>query len=174
MELKDILSVSGTPGLYKIVAPAKGGYIVESLTDGKRTSVSAAGTQSPMFLAEVGIFTTGEEMPLAEVFKKMKEHEGAVADPKGDEKALKAYFKAVIPTVDEARVYTSHMKKIVNWYNLLKDKIDFSKVEEPAEGDSKVDLKGEQEKPIPKTHDTHGPKTHEHGMTRQAKTRKKV
>ena len=173
MELKDIISVSGMPGLYKVVAPGKGGYIVESLIDGKRTSVSAAGTQPPSFLIEVGIFTTGDDMPLAEVFKKMKEHEGDVPDPKGDEKALKAYFKTIVPTYSEEKVYGSHIKKIVTWYNLLKDKIDFSKVEEPAEGEAKADLKGDVEKPIHK-HESHGPKTQEHGMARQVKTRKKV
>jgi hypothetical protein len=174
MELKDIISISGAPGLYKVVAPSKGGFIIESLIDGKRTSISAAGTQPPSFLAEVGIYTTDEEMPLAQVFKKMKEQEGTVVDPKGDEKALKAYFKTVVPTFDEERVYPSHIKKIINWFNLLKDKIDFTKIEENAEGDTKADVKGEPEKPIHKTHESHGPKTQEHGMARQVKTRKKV
>src|SRR5690349_21396850 len=115
MELKDILSISGQPGLFKLVAPSKGGFIVESLTDGKRTSVSATGTIPPTFLAEVGIFTSDDDMPLAEVFKKMNEHKGDAVDPKSDEKALRAYFKSVIPTYDEERVYPSHMKKIATW-----------------------------------------------------------
>lgn len=174
MELKDILSITGSPGLYKLVAPSKGGFIVESLIDGKRTSVSASGTTPPTFLAEVGIFTTDEDMPLSEVFKKMKEHGGETIDPKTEEKALRAYFKSVVPAYDEERVYPSHIKKIVTWYNLLKDKIDFSKIETPAEGEAKADLKGEPEKPIHKVHESHGPKTQEHGMARQVKTRKKV
>src|SRR4051812_36584155 len=97
MELKDILSITGSPGLFKLVAPAKGGFIVESLVDGKRTSVSASGVNHPVFIAELGIFTKGEDMPMAEVFKKMNEQDGKQVDPKSDEKTLRAYFKGVIP-----------------------------------------------------------------------------
>src|ERR1041384_7315906 len=159
MELKDIISISGSPGLYKVVAPTKGGAIVESLTDGKRTSFT--GTQTSSNLAEIGVFTTGDDMPLSEVFKKMNEHTGATVDPKADEKALRAYFKEVIPNFNEEKVYTSHIKKIVTWFNQLKDKIDFSKIETPAEGEAKTDAKADQEKPIHKVHESHGPKTQE-------------
>jgi hypothetical protein len=172
MELKDIVSVTGAPGVYKVIAPTKNGFIVESLIDGKRTSVT--GTQTSSNLADIAVFTTDEDLLLGEVFKKVNELKDTLVDAKSDDKTLREFFKKVVPDYDESKVYPSHIKKIISWYNLLKDKIDFSKVEEPAEGEAKGEGKEDHEKPIHKAHEGHGPKTNEHGMTKTVKTRKKV
>jgi hypothetical protein len=119
MNLKDILSISGKPGLYKNVAQSKSGVIVESISDGKRFPVFANDKISS--LEEISIFTTGDDIPLKEVLKQIFENEkgGATADPKSTDKALREYFKTVVPEYDEDRVYVSHIRKILVWYNLL-------------------------------------------------------
>ena len=119
MDLKDILSVSGKPGLFKTIAQTKTGVIIESLTDGKRIQAFASDKISS--LGEISIFTTNEDMPLREVFRLIHEKNGdeQAPDTKTDDKTLKAFFEAVIPDYDRERVYTSHIRKLVQWYNIL-------------------------------------------------------
>jgi len=119
MDLKEILSVSGKPGLFKTIAQTKTGVIIESLTDGKRIQAFASDKISS--LGEISIFTTGEDMPLREVFRLIREKNGEqpAPDAKADDKTLKAFFETVIPDYDRERVYTSHIRKLVQWYNLL-------------------------------------------------------
>jgi len=119
MELKDILSVSGKPGLFKTIAQTKNGVIIESLTDGKRIQAFASDKISS--LGEISIFTVSEDMPLREVFRLIQEKssEQPVPDSKADDSTLKAFFEAVLPDYDRERVYTSHIRKLVQWYNML-------------------------------------------------------
>ncbi|MFM2207268.1 MAG: hypothetical protein RL213_1243 [Bacteroidota bacterium] len=170
MELKDIISVPGTGGLHKIIANNKSGFIVESLSDGKRSMVS--GTQRIMTLVDVAIYTTTEERPLREIFKKMQEVEGdrLSIDPKADDKELKAYFKKIVPDYDEDRVYVSDIRKVINWFRLLNGKVDFSKEETAEEVHTGADASA---KHVQRVHESHGPKT-EGAKTTATKTRKKV
>ena len=119
MDLKDILSVSGKPGLFKTIAQTKSGVIIESLTDGKRIQAFASDKISS--LGEISIFTTGEDLPLREVFRLIQEKNGdqPAPDAKADDRTLKAFFETVVPEYDHERVYTSHIRKLVQWYNLL-------------------------------------------------------
>jgi hypothetical protein len=119
MDLKEILSVSGKPGLFKTIAQTKTGVIIESLIDGKRIQAFASDKISS--LGEISIFTTTEDMPLREVFRLMREKNGEqpAPDVKADDRTLKAFFESVLPDYDRERVYTSHMRKLVQWYNLL-------------------------------------------------------
>ncbi len=119
MDLKDILSVSGKPGLFKTIAQTKSGVIIESLIDGKRIQAFASDKISS--LGEISIFTTGEDMPIREVFRLISEKNGdqPAPDAKADDRTLKAFFESVIPDYDHERVYTSHIRKLVQWYNLL-------------------------------------------------------
>ena len=174
MELKDIISVPGMGGLYKVVANNKNGFIVESLSDSKRTMI--ASNQRIMTLVDIAVYTTEEDMPLREIYKKIQKTEGQKlgVDPKADGSKLREYFKKVVPTFDEERVYTSDIKKMLVWYELLKDKIDFSKAEETGgDADEKIISAAEHDKPIPKKHESHGPKA-ESAKATTAKTRKKV
>lgn len=132
MDLKEILSVSGKPGLFKTIAQTKTGVIIESLIDGKRIQAFASDKISS--LGEISIFTNVEDMPLREVFRLIREKSGdqAAPDAKSDDNALKAFFETIVPDYDKERVYTSHIRKLVQWYNLLiaNGITDFS---EPAE-----------------------------------------
>jgi len=119
MDLKEILSVSGKPGLFKTIAQTKTGVIIESLIDSKRIQAFASDKISS--LGEISIFTTDEDMPLREVFRLIREKSGdqPAPDAKSDDNALKAFFETIVPDYDKERVYTSHIRKLVQWYNLL-------------------------------------------------------
>ena len=144
MDLKDILSIAGKPGLFKNIGQAKSGVIVESLIDGKRFPAFAHERISS--LAEISVFTHEDDVPLVDVFKKIYEKfEGKEAiDSKAGGKELKAFMKEVLPDYDEERVYTSDIKKMVSWYNLLLSKgmVEFTEEEEE---------KPETEEETPKT-----------------------
>ncbi|MFI3292103.1 MAG: DUF5606 domain-containing protein [Rikenellaceae bacterium] len=119
MELKEILAISGQPGLYKYVAQSTRGVIVESLIDGKRMNAAASAKVST--LTEISMFTEGEDIALADVFTKIYEYtkgEAAISHKESPEK-IKAEFAAVLPEYDRDRVHVSDMKKCFAWYNIL-------------------------------------------------------
>ena len=119
MELKEILAISGQPGLYKYVAQSTRGVIVESLVDGRRMNASANARVSA--LSEISMFTEGDDIALADVFTRIYAHTGgkAAIDPKSSPEALKAAFAEVLPEYDRDRVHVSDIKKCFSWYNLL-------------------------------------------------------
>ena len=133
--LKKILSIAGKPGLYKLVSTSKTLTLVESLIDKKRIPIYPQ--EKIVSLGEIAIYTMDDEIPLKDVFTKIKENEngGKIADEhKSNNKKLFSFFETVLPTYDKEKVYASDIKKIVNWYNLLiENNIDFE-VEEPIEG----------------------------------------
>ena len=119
MELKDILAISGQPGLYKYVAQSMRGVIVESLIDGKR--MNAAATSRVSALTEISMFTEGEDIALADVFTNIWNYTGgkqAISHKESADK-LKAEFEAVLPEYDKERVHVSDIKKAINWFNIL-------------------------------------------------------
>ncbi|MFI3282166.1 MAG: DUF5606 domain-containing protein [Rikenellaceae bacterium] len=119
MELKEILAISGQPGLYKYVAQSTRGVIVESLIDGKRMNAAASAKVST--LTEISMFTEGEDISLADVFTKIFEYtkgEAAISHKESAEK-IKAEFAAVLPEYDRDRVHVSDMKKCFSWFNIL-------------------------------------------------------
>jgi len=122
MTLDKILAISGKPGLYKLLTQTRTGIVGESLLDGKRV---AAGMRSNVsVLSEIAIYTLSEEVPLREVFQKIKEKEegGKTSISHKVEKIkLEEYFFEVLPDYDEDKVYASDIKKIVQWYNILHD-----------------------------------------------------
>lgn len=119
MELKDILAISGQPGLYRYIAQSRNGFIVESLLDGKRSNATASSKVSA--LSEISMYTEGEDIPLAEVFTKMFAYtEGKQAPShKESNEVLKEFFGSVVTDYDRERVHVSDIKKAVNWFNLL-------------------------------------------------------
>jgi len=120
MSLDKILSISGKPGLYKVVTPTRSGFVAESLLDKKRITVNAHSNVS--VLSEIAVYTLTEELPLREVFKKIKtkeEGKPTSISHKDSKDILEEYFFEVLPDYDEDRVYASDIKKIVQWYNLL-------------------------------------------------------
>ncbi len=119
MDLSKILSISGRPGLYKVVSQAKNAVIVESVLDKKRFPAFAHERMSS--LEEISVFTTGEDRPLKDVLKAFHEKlEGKEAvDPKAGDAPLLKQFGEIIPDYDPDRVYISDIRKMVAWYNLL-------------------------------------------------------
>jgi len=119
MELKEILAISGQPGLYKYVAQSTRGVIVESLLDGHRMNAAANARVSA--LTEISMFTENDDIPLAEVFTRIYAHtEGREAvSPKESPEKLKAAFAEVLPEYDRDRVHLSDIKKCFSWYNIL-------------------------------------------------------
>lgn len=120
--LKRILSISGKQGLFRLVNQGKNMLIVESLLNGKRTPAYAH--DKIISLGDIAIYTVKNDVPLADVFEAVKEkNEGKHVDVKalGDDEAVRAYFKEILPDFDEERVYTTDIKKVFNWYNQLLD-----------------------------------------------------
>ena len=119
MEFKDILAISGMPGLYKYVAQSTRGIIVESLEDGRRTNASATSRVSA--LSDISMFTEGEDIALAEVFTRMYAHTEGKQGLSHKESAdkMKAYFAEVLPEYDRERVHVSDIKKALAWFNIL-------------------------------------------------------
>lgn len=129
MVLDKILSIGGKPGLFKLLTQTRSGFVGESLLDGKRVTVGIRSNVS--VLSEIAIYTLEEEVPLREVFQKIKEKESGKKTSishKVEKIQLEEYFFEILPNYDEDRVYASDIKKIIQWYNILtENKInDFS------------------------------------------------
>lgn len=155
MDLKEIMAVSGYPGLYKFVSQGRSGIIVESLIDQKRTNVPATAKVSSM--GDIAVFTGGEDVPLHRVFQAIKDkhNAGESINPKQTkDEELKKYFAEILPDYDRERVYMSDIKKVIAWYNLLQQNgiLDFDvKEEEEAEASAApAAAEGEQQEAAPK------------------------
>ena len=134
MEFSKIISVSGKPGLFQVISQSKNAIIVESLLDQKRLAVNS--TQNVSLLENIAIYTYEEDMPLLDVFKAIAEKtEGKKAiSHKESGNKLSGFFAEVLPNYDDERVYTSNIKKVIQWFNLLIDaSFDFSKIESTTE-----------------------------------------
>ena len=134
-DLSKILAISGQSGLYLYVSQARNGAIVEALADKKRTSIGM--TNKITSLADISIYTDDEEVKLQQVFLNMKDVLGDADAPsaKSSAEELKALFEKALPDYDRDRFYVSHMKKVVEWYNALKNyaSLDFVNPEEAEE-----------------------------------------
>ena len=135
MELREILAISGQPGLYKYVAQSARGIIVESLADGRRFNAPASSRVSS--LTEISVYTEGDDIPLAEVFTRIYAHTGGkqAVSPKETPEKLKAAFAEALPEYDRERVHVSDIKKCFAWYNTLGAAgfTEFKLPEEPQE-----------------------------------------
>ena len=133
-DLAKVLSVRGQRGLFSYIAQSRTGAIAESLQDHKRVNFSA--TSGITTLEDISIYTMEGEVKLKEVFLKMKEVLGDAdaPSPKASPEEIKALFEKALPDYDGDRFYVSHMKKVVEWYNQLKNfaSLDFVEEEEEA------------------------------------------
>ena len=132
-DLSRILAISGQSGLFNYVSSSRTGVIVEALTDKKRSNVAASGKVTS--LADISIYTDDEEVKLQQVFLNLKEVLGEADAPtsKAAPEELKALFEKALPTYDRDRFYVSHMKKVVDWYNALKNYASLDFVEPDTE-----------------------------------------
>lgn len=118
--LNNILSISGKPGLFKLVSRGKNMLIVEALATGKRQPAYAH--DKVISLADIAMFTNEGETPLAEVMNSVKALENGVitsVSTKSTAEELRTWFGKVLPEFDRDRVYPSDIKKLITWYNIL-------------------------------------------------------
>jgi hypothetical protein len=148
IKLKDILSISGKGGLFRFVAQARNGIVVESLEDKKRHVAPATARVSS--LEDIAIFTLEKEVPLADVFYLIYEKaDGKEAvSHKASPEELKAHFQELVPDYDQERVYVSDIKKVFQWYNQLHshellEVIEKEKSENEGESETHGESKGE-------------------------------
>jgi len=143
IQLKDIMSISGKGGLFKFIAQARNGIVVESLEDNKRHVAPATARISS--LEDIAIFTLEEELPLCDIFFKIyEEKEGKeTLSHKSSAAELKAYFEELVPEYDEERVYVSDIKKVLQWYNQLQQHDLLEVIEKKEEGEEGDDQTGD-------------------------------
>ena len=148
--LKGIIAVSGKPGLYKVIAQGKNNLIVESLIDKKRMPAYSSNKIST--LEDISMYTTEEDMPLAEIVQKIyeKENGGTMADAK-DESKHAGYFESIVPNYDKERVYSSDIKKLFSWYNLLQSSGELARIAEDAKKAEEAEEGNKEEKKAKKT-----------------------
>jgi len=145
-----ILAISGKPGLYKLVTRAKNSLIVEAL-DGTHKRMPAFATDRITSLADIAMFTETEDVPLMKVLASMRDLEGgkksSVDFRKASADELHEYFTKVLPNWDQERVQNSHIKKLIQWYDILIGAgiTDFEEEMAPTEGDNIDDRKEETE-----------------------------
>ncbi len=152
MSLEKIISITGKPGLYKVVSQIKNGLIVESVTEGKRIPVYSSEKVSA--LSDISIYTYSGDLPLKEVYEKMakKTNGKAAIDHKSDANDLRNFLKEVVEDFDQDRVYHSDLKKLFQWFNILAqhDLLKEDKEEAKKEKAVKSPAKASAKKPVAK------------------------
>lgn len=135
MEFKDVVSISGMGGLFEMIKQRPNGMIVKGLGNNKTQFVSnRIHTFSP--LDKIAIYTINDSVPLIDVMLEMlrldNEENKPPIPPKSSSPDLKKYFVSILSDYDEERVYVSDIKKVIKWYNLLKEH-DLVRKPEPVE-----------------------------------------
>lgn len=120
MNLRAIVSLSGKPGLFKVVGQNKSGFVLESLDEAKNKVVTNA-TSKLATLEDITVFGNEDDITLPSILQKMKETASTnpIPDAKADGKDLRSYFTSIAPDHDAERVYASDIKKIITWYGIL-------------------------------------------------------
>jgi hypothetical protein len=153
MLLEKIISISGKPGLFKLVSQLRNGFIIEDVTSKKKISIGNSSQVS--LLDNIAMFTFDKEVPLFEVFEniaKNYDYKEAIAH-KSNDAELKDFMTASLPNYDTERVYASDIKKLAQWYNILHKAgyitpESFVKAEpETLEGDAAEEISVEKEAP---------------------------
>jgi hypothetical protein len=119
MNLRGLVSISGKPGLYRLIGQNKSGFIVESLDAAQNKLVINMSTGKMATLEDITIFGEDEEIKLLDVFETIKTSGITVPDVKADGATLRQFFKEIAPNHDETRVYSSDIKKIISWYRII-------------------------------------------------------
>lgn len=140
MEYSKIISITGLPGLYEMVNSKNDGALVRSLED-KTTRFVSSRVHHFSHLESIEVFTIRENVNLADVFQAMRTSEENLPGEK-DSAQIKNYFEKVFPDMDFERVYTSDMRKMVKWFDVLqKNNIEIQlSEEEPAEEEIKNEM----------------------------------
>lgn len=143
--LKDILSISGKPGLFKLLSSSKSGFVVESLTDKRRMPVRL--NERIVSLKEISVYTEQGDVPLGDVFDKIYAfQQGKDVDLKQFGKEKQPYFdflEKVLPEYDKEQVHANEIKKMLTWYNLLVAN-GFEKFATVSEPEEMEDIEGNE------------------------------
>lgn len=151
MQLEKIISISGKPGLYKLVSQLRNGFIIEDVTSKKKISIGNSSQVS--LLDNISMYTFEKEVPLFDVFEniaKANEYKEALSH-KSSEDELKDFMSTALPNYDTERVYISDIKKLAQWYNILNKAgyvtpESFVKAEpETLDPENSLESKGEKE-----------------------------
>ena len=150
MKITDILAVAGKPGLYQVLASGSASIVVESMLDGKRSSVP--GTARVSNLADITMYTHDDDVPLLDILNRMHDAQKGAEGPSHKDAAqtIRDFVDGIVPELDHDRVYQSDLKKLVQWYNLLVSKGAFpleapeQAEEAPAEEAPKKEAKAEK------------------------------
>ena len=119
MNLRGLVSVSGKPGLFKLIGQNKSGFILETLDEQKVKVVVNISTAKMASLEDITVFGDSGDLKLSDIFAKMKDSKN-IPDPKSaDGKDLRSFFLEASPDHDQERVYASDIKKIISWYNTI-------------------------------------------------------
>lgn len=121
MNLRALVSVTGKPGLFRLIGQNKGGFILETLDDSKIKTVVNLNNTKMATLEDITIYGDEEEIRLIDVLEKIKSENIALPDPKSSGDELREFFRQAAPGHDETRVYSSDIKKIITWYNIIKE-----------------------------------------------------
>ena len=153
MKITDILAIAGKPGLYQVLTSGSASIVVESMMDGKRSSVP--GTARVSNLADITMYTNDDDVPLMDVLNRIHDAKKGAEGPshKDAAQAIRDFIDGIVPELDHERVYQSDLKKLVQWYNLLVSKGAFpleAPEEEGAEGSEPTEEQAEQKKPAAK------------------------
>lgn len=145
MIIQKIIAIAGKPGLYEVLATNRNNLVVESMLDGKRSSLPGASRVSS--LGDITMYTQKEDILLMDVLNRMHEHTGGQAgvSHKGSPGEIRAFVDEVIPELDYDRVFNSDLKKLVQWFNILVDKNAFPLVPETSEETEVAETSGESE-----------------------------
>ena len=132
-----VLTISGKPGLYRLLSSARNMIIVE-VVDATKKRIPVHNTDKVVMLDDIAIYTDTEEVPLREVFAKIYEKENGVLplDLKmATPEEMVEYFEGIMPDYDRDRVYLTHIKKMYSWYNILVENgvVDFKEEEQTEE-----------------------------------------
>ena len=132
-EYSKLVAVTGLSGLFELISSKSDGGVVRSLEDNSSKFVSSR-IHNFSHIESIEVYTTKENMNLADVFLAMKGHSTPAPDAGSDAKVIKAYFEKVIPDMDFERVYASDMKKMLKWFaQIMKNNIEIKLSEAPAE-----------------------------------------
>ena len=134
MKISEILAIAGKPGLYKVIASSNKNLVVESMLDGKRTSVP--GSTRVSSLGDITMYTFKQDVPLRDILNKIHKKTNGNKAPVHNSlssQEIKDFVDSAVADLDHDRIYNSDLKKLVQWYNILLTKDAF-----PLEADEEL------------------------------------
>ncbi len=148
VDLKEIASIAGMSGLYRVVSPSRNGIVVETL-DEKGNRFVAQAKHRISLLSEISVYQENSEetVPLAEVFDRIRQNHGPEISltSKSENPELISFIESVVPDYDRERVYMSDIKKIATWYTIVSKYVPFTEAEKTPEAAGNSEMEETEE-----------------------------